>query len=175
MFSRTLFPGRFQPVHNGHIAAIRWLLGISEEVVVLVTAAQYSYTLDNPFTAGERITMLRYALRDAWDRLYVIPLDNIPDNSLWLDYVEKRVPRFEAVCTGNPFVELLARAKGYEVLKPPPFDREKVQGRVIRKLISEGGEWESLVPEAVANYIKSIRGVERLRALATAEYVVVKP
>jgi len=141
---------------------------------VLVTAAQYSFTFENPFTAGERITMLRRALREVWDRLYVIPLDNIPDNSLWLDYVEKRVPGFEAVCTGNPFVELLARAKGYEVVRPPNFDRELFQGRLVRRLIAEGGKWDELVPVEVAEYIKSIGGEDRLRLLASTENVVFK-
>lgn len=173
MHKRVLFPGRFQPVHNGHLHAVRWLLDRSEEVIILVTAAQYNFTFDNPFTAGERIEMLHLAFKEFWHRLYVIPLDNIPDNSLWLRYVERRVPRFEAICTGNPFVRLLAEACKYNVVEPPQHQRENLQGRKIREAIAKGEEWERMVPGPVAEYIKEIKGVERIRQLSLSENVVV--
>ncbi|MGC9107575.1 MAG: nicotinamide-nucleotide adenylyltransferase [Infirmifilum sp.] len=174
MFSRVLFPGRFQPVHNGHVQVVKWLLSISKEVIILVTAGQYNYTVENPFTAGERLEMLRLALWEFWDRLFVLSLDNIPDNSLWLSYVSRRVPRFEAVCTGNAFVKMLAEASGYKVLEAPQYNREELQGRRIREAMAKGDRWENTVPTRVAEYIKSIRGVERVKAISSSENVVVK-
>lgn len=97
---------------------MKWILENSEEVVIGVTAAQYNYMPENPFTAGERMEMLKLALRRFWDKVYVIPIDNIPDNRLWLRHVETRAPKFDAVATNNSFVELLAESSGYLVVHP---------------------------------------------------------
>lgn len=172
MYKRVFFPGRFQPVHKGHVEAIKWLLGQASEVVIGVTAAQYNFTMDNPFTAGERIEMLKLALGELWSRLYVVPLDNIPDNWLWLYYVETRTPRFDAVATNNSFVELLAKNRGYPVLHPPLVERDVYQGRRIRELMLVGEGWRELVPENVARYIDKIKGVGRLRDIHSSERVI---
>lgn len=172
MYKRVFFPGRFQPVHKGHVEAVNWLLGQASEVVIGVTAAQYNFTIDNPFTAGERIEMLKLALEEVWDRLYVISLDNVPDNRLWLYHLETRVPKFDAVATNNSFVELLAKNRGYPVLRPPLLERDVYQGKHIRKLMLEGEDWRELVPEKVVRYIDEIKGVERLRSIYSAEKVI---
>lgn len=158
-------------MHLGHVKAVRWLLERVDEVIVGVTAAQYSYTPENPFTAGERIEMLRAAFREEWGRLFVVPLDNVPDNSLWLSYVASRVPSFEFVATGNEFVKLLARERGYEVLELPLWERDRLQGRVVRELMASGGEWRELVPPGVAEYLERIGAPERVRKIYLSERV----
>lgn len=173
MTRRVFFPGRFQPVHKGHVEAIKWLIERWDEVVVGVTAAQFNFTAENPFTAGERIVMLKLALHDVWDRVYVIPLDNVPDNSLWLSHVASRTPRFEAVATNNSFVELLARSSGFKVVNPPLVERGELSGTNIRKLMAGGGDWERLVPEAVAAYLARIGGAERVKSILGSEKVVI--
>ncbi len=173
-YKRVFYPGRFQPVHLGHVHAITWLLeNAAEELVVGVTAAQYNYTWENPFTAGERIEMLKRALEDTWHRLYVIPLDNVPDNRLWLRHVETRTPRFEAVATNNTFVELLAEERGLPVVKPPLYRREHLSGTHIRRLMASEGDWEPLVPKSVADFISEIGGAERVKRIASSEKVII--
>ncbi|WP_233417992.1 adenylyltransferase/cytidyltransferase family protein [Desulfurococcus amylolyticus] len=44
---RALFIGRFQPFHNGHLHALRYILERFDEAVIAVAAAQYNYTADN--------------------------------------------------------------------------------------------------------------------------------
>src|SRR5437870_10806299 len=60
-----LYVGRFQPFHLGHLKAVKYILGRVDELIIVVGSAQHSHTLDNPFTAGERITMIRLALKQA--------------------------------------------------------------------------------------------------------------
>jgi len=62
---RALFVGRFQPFHNGHLHAVKSILGDADELVVVVGSAQMSHEPDNPFTAGERLEMIKYALDSA--------------------------------------------------------------------------------------------------------------
>ena len=63
MTRRALFVGRFQPFHNGHIHAIGEILEESDELIIVVGSAQMSHEPDNPFTAGERLEMIRLADR----------------------------------------------------------------------------------------------------------------
>src|SRR6266700_8062812 len=60
-----LYVGRFQPFHLGHLQAIKYILGRVDDLIILVGSAQHSHTHENPFTAVERITMIRRALKDA--------------------------------------------------------------------------------------------------------------
>ncbi|MEM2915309.1 MAG: adenylyltransferase/cytidyltransferase family protein, partial [Candidatus Bathyarchaeia archaeon] len=60
--SRALYVGRFQPFHLGHLEAVKYMLRNSKEVIIVIGSAQESHTLTNPFTAGERVYMIRLAL-----------------------------------------------------------------------------------------------------------------
>jgi nicotinamide-nucleotide adenylyltransferase len=62
---RGLYVGRFQPFHNGHLDAIKYALNSVDELVIVIGSAQYSHHSHNPFTAGERLTMVRRALDEA--------------------------------------------------------------------------------------------------------------
>ncbi|MCQ4350098.1 MAG: adenylyltransferase/cytidyltransferase family protein, partial [Sulfolobales archaeon] len=59
---RALFPGRFQPIHLGHIEVIKWTLEKFDEIIIVIGSSQESHTIMNPFSAGERIEMIRKAL-----------------------------------------------------------------------------------------------------------------
>ena len=43
--SRAALIGRFQPFHNGHLYAIKYILSEFDEVAIVIAAAQYSYTV----------------------------------------------------------------------------------------------------------------------------------
>ncbi|RLE86078.1 MAG: nicotinamide-nucleotide adenylyltransferase [Thermoprotei archaeon] len=166
--ARALFVGRFQPFHYGHLSALKWILEREREVVVAVGSAQYSHSFKNPFTLGERLEMIAAALKEEglWSR--VIPV-GVPDtdgrHSLWVQLVISYSPRFTRVYTNEPLTRMLFEEAGYEVRGIPFFKRELYEGTRIRRLIAQGGNWERLVPPAVARLIKEVGGVERLRRL----------
>jgi nicotinamide-nucleotide adenylyltransferase len=62
--SRGFYIGRFQPYHNGHHSVLERIARSVDEIVIGVGSAQLSHTLDNPFTAGERVLMLTRSLTD---------------------------------------------------------------------------------------------------------------
>jgi nicotinamide-nucleotide adenylyltransferase len=58
-FSRySLVIGRFQPLHLGHMDVIRKCADESDHLTIGIGSAQYSHTVDNPFSAGERYLMI---------------------------------------------------------------------------------------------------------------------
>ena len=69
MVNRGLYVGRFQPFHLGHLDAIKYALKEVDELVIVIGSAQYSHNVNNPFTAGERLVMVRQALLEAGVRL----------------------------------------------------------------------------------------------------------
>jgi len=167
---RVVFPGRFQPVHLGHVHAMSWLASRFDEVVVVVGSAQKSHTIENPLTAGERTLMIRAALREAGlklSRFLIVPVPDIEYNSLWVRYVETLVPPFLYVASRNPLVKTLFAESGYEVVEPPLLNRREFSGKYIRSLMLKGDEaWRGLVPASVARLIDELRVLDRIRTVA---------
>ncbi|MEM1604599.1 MAG: nicotinamide-nucleotide adenylyltransferase [Zestosphaera sp.] len=164
---RAVFPGRFQPIHLGHLKVIEWALTKVDELIIAIGTAQESHTIVNPFTAGERVLMIREALKEYsvdLSRVYIIPVPDILMNSVWPQYLQMYVPKFRYGVARNPLVLRLFRDSGYEVLVPPPFERGRYSSTTIRKLMLVGDEsWRELVPRSVAKLIDEVRGVERLK------------
>ena len=168
MVKRGLFVGRFQPFHLGHSEAISDVLGEVDELVIVIGSAQYSHELDNPFTAGERVVMVRRALEEAgtdWSRVWVVPVPDVSLHMMWVSALEGYTPKFEVVYSNEPLTRRLFVEAGYEV-KSIRFHKRKVYSSTeIRERMLNGESWEELVPECVAKLVKEIDGVNRLRDL----------
>jgi nicotinamide-nucleotide adenylyltransferase len=171
---RALLIGRYQPFHKGHLEVIRCILKEADDLIIGIGSAQISHTIDNPFTAGERITMISSALREEGliERCsYIIPIPDVWNNALWVTHVKSLTPHFDVVYTGNPLARRLFMEGGIEAREQPLFDRAKYSGTEIRRRMLSGEEWESLVPPAVVKVIKSIGGVERLRDITRSDKI----
>ncbi len=171
-FIRAVFLGRFQPLHLGHLNAFRYVLERSDEVVIIVGSAQYSHTTRNPFTAGERITMVRLALREAKidpERYYIIPVRDLHIHKMWVAHVVSQSPEFSIVYSNEPLTSTLFREEGIKVEPIPFYNRNTYSSTEIRRRMLENDSWRELVPPKVADYIDEIRGVERIRDLAKSD------
>ncbi len=160
--------GRFQPFHFGHLAAVRHALKKVDYLYVVVGSAQRSHERDNPFTAGERITMIKSALDGNGvdpSRWMAIPIADADSHSLWVSSIESMVPKFDAVFTNDALTFLLFKEEGIEVNSIPYLDRKNYSATNVRSRILERKDWESLVPPQVAVLVKKFDGVERVRSL----------
>lgn len=166
---RGLYIGRFQPYHLGHQAVLQKISEEVDEIVIVIGSAQESHTPENPFTAGERIDMIYKALGRLRDRCYVIPLQDVKRNAIWVDHVRSMVPRFDVVYSNNPLVVQLFSEAMVKVRKPPMYQREIYSGTAIRGMMLSSGDWRSLLPEAVAFVIDEIGGVERLLSISCSD------
>ena len=163
---RAFYVGRFQPYHLGHHSVLKKIAKEVDEVVIGVGSAQRSHELENPFTAGERISMISRSLRDIKIIHYVIPLEDMQRNSVWIAHVESMCPSFDVVYSNNPLVGRLFEESGIEVKRSPLFKRDMYSGTEIRKRMLNGGKWEHLVTEPVVDVVGRIDGVERLKKIA---------
>ncbi|HUH82766.1 MAG TPA: nicotinamide-nucleotide adenylyltransferase [Nitrososphaerales archaeon] len=163
-----LLVGRFQPFHLGHLEAVRHALKRVDYLYVVVGSAQRSHERDNPFTAGERITMIKSAL-DANgvdpSKWMAIPIADADSHSLWVSSVVSMVPKFDVVFTNDALTFLLFKEEGMEVRAVPYLDRSRYSATNVRDRILERKDWEGLVPPEVAEQVRKFGGVERVRAL----------
>ena len=160
--------GRFQPFHLGHLAAVKYALKQVQYLYVVVGSAQRSHERDNPFTAGERITMIKSALdSNGVDpaKWMAIPIVDADSHSLWVSSVESMVPKFDVVFTNDALTFLLFNEEGIEVKAVPYLDRSRYSATNVRVRILERKDWDSLVPPQVAKLVRRFGGVERVRAL----------
>jgi len=169
---RGLLVGRFQPFHLGHLSAIKAALGRVEELVIVVGSAEYSHSDKNPFTAGERVEMIRAALSEARidpARYLIIPIRDVHIHATWASFVLSQVPRFDIVFTNEALTSRLFKERGYLVERIPFFERATYSATEIRERILRGKNWESLVPKDVAELLVGFGGIERIRELAMSD------
>lgn len=168
----ALYLGRFQPVHNGHILSIKSILEEVDELIIVVGSALKSFSIENPFTAGERIEMLRKALAEAklpLERILLLAVpDTLPPNyhGIYVSQVETYCPKFDVVYTHNPLVKTLFEQAGYDVREHEEFERTEYWGTTIRDRMLNGRNWKECVPPSIAEYIETINGVRRLKQLS---------
>jgi nicotinamide-nucleotide adenylyltransferase len=166
---RGFLVGRFQPFHNGHDQLVREIADEVDELIVGIGSADASHTVRNPFTAGERTVMISKVLAEIPVQTYVVPLEDIERNAVWVSHVESMCPPFDVVFSNNPLVIQLFRESNYEVRDSRMIDRGRLRGTRIRERIVDGEPWQDRVPEPVAGAIAEIEGVERLRRIADTD------
>jgi nicotinamide-nucleotide adenylyltransferase len=163
--SRAFYIGRFQPYHNGHQSVLEWIAGQEEEIIIGVGSAQLSHEPANPFTAGERVLMIHAALQELDCPVYVIPIEDLHRNTLWVAHVRSMTPPFEHIYSSNPLVMRLFGEEGLSVHSPSMHERDTHSGTEVRRRMIEGEDWECLVPVPVVRVIREIDGVGRLRQI----------
>jgi len=167
-----VFIGRFQPFHLGHLEAVKYALTKVNQLIIVIGSAQYSHTLTNPFTAGERLIMVKRALNEArisCDKYFIIPVEDVNMHGVWVAHLKSRLPHFEVAFSNEPITSRLLKEAGVKVEKIPFFDRNIYSATEIRRRILKGENWMELVPKSVAQFIKEIKGDERIIELSKSD------
>jgi len=165
-----LFIGRFQPFHYGHLATVRLALQNVKLLYIIVGSSQKSHESRNPFTAGERIMMIRNALMEEEidsSRYLILPIPDAIGHAVWTAFIDQVVPKYDVVYSNDSLTLQLFREKRVEVVEPVLFKRPTYSATQVRKRIMNKGDWESLVPPAVARIIAEILKKGRFKGLET--------
>ncbi|MEZ3164577.1 nicotinamide-nucleotide adenylyltransferase [Halorubrum sp. RMP-47] len=172
---RGFYIGRYQPFHDGHQHMVEEIAADVDELVLGIGSAGDSHTTRNPFTAGERVMMVTKAVEDLDVTTYVVPIEDLDRNSVWVSHVRSMTPRFDVAYSNNPLVVRLFEEAGVEVRQSPMFRRDVLEGTELRERMIRGREWESLVPDAVVDVIREVDGVDRIRRIAETDSIGKEP
>ena len=140
----------------------------------MMGSALQSHTLKNPFTAGERIFMVRLALDEAGvdpSKYYIVPVTDLKIHGIWVSHVCSLAPKFNIVYSNESLTRRLFIEASFTVKAIPFFSRELCSATEIRERMLRDKSWKKLLPKSVARYIREIHGVERLRDLAKTDKV----
>jgi nicotinamide mononucleotide adenylyltransferase len=96
----------------------------------------------------------------------LVPVPDLDDGPRWRLQLLDLFGPLDCFVTANPYVARLMK-DDYPVLRPvmlvPEAERVAVEGRMVRRAMAHGDDWQALVPPEIAAYIVS-RGLdERFR------------
>ena len=92
MLDAAVLIGRFQPVHQGHLALAHEALARAPQVIIVLGSAHQARSPKNPFTWQERAAMLREALPETErHRLTILPVRDHYNEPLWAHAVQQAV------------------------------------------------------------------------------------
>jgi len=107
MTSIAVCIGRFQPFHNGHLAALQEALDTSDQVIVAVGSAFRARTPKNPFTWQERHDMIRLGFsEESNQRLHIVPLRDYFDVERWSRAVCQQLSELTAMLSDGSRSEI---------------------------------------------------------------------
>lgn len=90
-----VFIGRFQPFHNAHLQTVRHALTMVEKLVIIVGSDRCARSPKNPWTGGERVTMITNCLSS--DQCNRVLIERVPDylynDNLWIAAVQEIIAR----------------------------------------------------------------------------------
>lgn len=162
-----LYTGRFQPFHLGHLSAVKQALKQVDQLIIAIGSSQFDHEESNPFTAKERADMIRLTLEEngLLNKCEIRLLPDISDNLAWPAYTRKTLPSFDIVFVGdNGLVKELFEK--YDKVDVVEVEHEvNISATKVRCSMVRGLDWEIHVCPKVAEYIKKIGGIDRLRQL----------
>jgi pantetheine-phosphate adenylyltransferase len=148
----AVYPGTFDPIHNGHLDVIRRAVQIFDEVIVAVT---YNPHKDAAlFTPDERVEMIREVIRDLEPRARVDKF-----SGLTVDYAERIGAKviIRSLRAVTDFDYELQMAAMNKQMKPGVetvflFANPKLffsASRLIKEVVGHGQRVPELLPDSV--------------------------
>lgn len=143
--------GRFQPFHNGHLKAVLSILENESTLLIIVGSSQESATDKNPFDYETRERMIIETLNLEnvdLNRVQVVPLPDIHDDTKWVQYLIDSVPNFKVMYTGSDETKNLFLQYSDIPVKRVEF-LDGVSGTLVRQKMQSGESVEMLIPNSV--------------------------
>ena len=155
----SLYLGRFQPFHKGHLDAVHQIFSQFPEDTLLIAigSAEDSFLPENPLTAGERFEMILRVFSEegiSRDRFLLCPVRNIHNYALWTHHVAQLLPPFSRVFSGSPLVRRLFEESGLPVETYSLQDHTGISATNIREKLKKGESVTEFLPAATLSFLQ---------------------
>ncbi|MCX6707975.1 MAG: adenylyltransferase/cytidyltransferase family protein [Candidatus Woesearchaeota archaeon] len=164
-FGRVGLVARFKPVHIGHAALLESICEDAEEVIIGIGSSN-KYNPRNPFTVEETKDMIELVVKPKFSNYKIIEVPDFGDGPKWKEYVAQSYGPLDYFVTDNNYVKTLLE-KDYRMIEPhrviPACKHAPICASMVREEMARYGDWKSLVPSAVAEYLGNNGLVERFR------------
>jgi len=166
--SLAVYIGRFQPLHNGHLATLEAALLEFDYILILIGSSQESRTFKNPWTYRERKEMLKQALTPSNKRkqFKILPLPDFSNDQEWLGYINNLVTNsftYDKIKTITAIGYTKDHSSYYLNLLPWPlkeFKKEKflsISSTHIRKNYFSSHPYQQDVAQPVALWLEQFK------------------
>ena len=156
--TRVLYPGSFDPVHNGHIEIIETAAKLFDEVVV---ATMVNTTKDGVFDLDERESMLREAtehLPNVTVRLFAGLVVDLA-SEIEADFILKGLRAVSDFENELQMAQMNNAASGIHTLFIPSASSSSfLASKFIRDFTRFGGDISKMVPASVARRLRERYG-----------------
>jgi L-aspartate oxidase len=154
----VFFLGRFQPVpHNGHLHILEGLLKEYDVIIIGLGSAQESRTEENYATVSERTAVWQKILdriNKDQKQVYLIPIPDINDNDRFVEHVQKLVPPFNEIFSGNKLVIRLFKDAGSTVHEIKERYKNISNAALREALKSDKPDLQELLPVESLDFLK---------------------
>ena len=173
---RAVYPGSFDPVHNGHVDLIQRSLRIFDELIVAVSANPSKASL---FTVSERLEMLDEVTSDLRSNFRIVSFDGLTIDLVKQESADCIVRGIRAVSDFEYEFQMALMNRHLEpsletVFMMPAEQYTYLSSRLIKEVFSLGGEIRHFVTPGVAAHLerrfaeehrRNRKGKARLRAV----------
>lgn len=150
--TKTVFIGRFQPLHIGHRNVIEEYKGEFENFVVVIGSADKARTKENPLTAEEREGIIR----ECFPRVEIIHKDDHESDKKWAKKLEEKTEAELVISRNDNVNQPINEHTEMEVKEQKLYDPEIYSGTETRRRVRSGEEWRYLVPECAREKVSEL-------------------
>ena len=160
---KSVYWGRFNPPHKGHLKIINKILKESDQLIIAIGSAQEKNTKRNPFSGLERKKLMGAYLTEnniSSDCAKVIVINDGKSFASSVKNLFDKCRSFDILYTDKDSIIVIAENK----VKIERIIRTGlVSSTKIRDAIANDKKWEHLTGVSVARLIKNMKGVERIK------------
>ena len=167
--------GRFQPLHNGHVALIQKAMDDNDVVLVLVGSQNKLTDYRNPFDIETRLELLKEHFAQ-YDKMYFKGMDDYPNNEQWVEDVISRVntitddPRATTVYTSDKDAEFYRMNFLYSVEVSPS---KGLNATDIREFSYRAGGIHHNIPQVTKEFLTNWLETDEYNRLRKEYYLCV--
>lgn len=160
-YDYTVYIGRFQPFHMGHLASVKEALTESRQLIMVLGSANVAPNTKNPFTADEREEMILRCLSfDERERVQFVRVrDYLYDDSKWVTEVQNVVNEITGYEGRVALIGYHKDESSYYLDLFPNWNfihatpKRIYDATTVRELLFTSQGYAHLLPEAIAYYL----------------------